>query len=308
MTGPLDLASLFLAGLLGLVVGGNNLSACSGAIIGSGMVSRRSGILIAATGYILGLALEGAKLFRIRQAFLPSETSGEIFAILLATSLVFVGGELAKIPLSLSKTLTGAILGVSLAVGTLFSNRYLGVILGFWFLAPLTATALAILFVELDDRFSPKNLWLKLSVLKVGLLVVAFLSAYVSGSNTLGLIAGVPFNETLESTFIVGLGSVLGVLVLGRGALRRLSEGITSLRYPNAFFSQLLGAATVELAIQLGVPMSTTETVSSGIIGSGLARKMRVMNVRNIFLIVSGWVVSPVTGFVLGYLLTKALG
>ena len=308
MATPLDIASLFLAGLLGLVVGGNNLSASSGTIIGSGMVSRRSGILIAITGYLLGLALEGQKLFRVRETFLPNETATQVFAILLATFLVFVGGELSKLPLSLSKTLTGAILGVSLAVGALHLNRYLGLILGFWVLAPVVATVLGVLLVALDDRYSPKNLWLKLSILKTGLLIVSFFSAYVSGSNTLGLIAGVPYNETLAAEVVVGLGSVVGALVLGRGALRRLTEGIFSLRYPNAFFSQTLGSGTVELAIQLGVPLSTTETVSSGIIGSGLAKKMRVMNVRNIFLIMTSWIVSPAVGFAAGYLLTRAFG
>ena len=54
----LDIVSLVLAGLLGMAVGGNNLSACCGPLIGSGMVNRRTGIMIAITGYILGLALE----------------------------------------------------------------------------------------------------------------------------------------------------------------------------------------------------------------------------------------------------------
>lgn len=304
----LDTASLLLAGLLGIVVGGNNLSACSGTIIGSGMVTRRSGVLIAVAGYVLGLSLEGPKLFRVREAFLPAETATEVFSILLATLLVFLGGELSKIPLSLSKTLTGAMLGVSFAIGALQDTRYLVLILAFWFLAPAFATALGVLLVAVDDRYSPKNLWLKLSILKAGLLVVAFSSAYVSGSNTLGLIAGVPFNQTLLATLAVGLGSIIGAFTLGRGALRRLSEGIFSLRYANAFFSQLLGSGTVELANQLGVPLSTTETVSSGIIGSGLARKMRVMNVRNVFLIVASWMVSPFAGAVAGYVLTRFLG
>src|SRR5438552_3964530 len=83
-------------------------------------------------------------------------------------------------------------------------------------------------------------------------------------SNTLGLIAGVIYDQTLYATVAVGLGAILGTFVLGRGALRRLTEGIFSLRYPNAFFSQLIGSATVELANQLGVPLSITETVSSG--------------------------------------------
>lgn len=303
----IDSASLILAGLLGMVVGGNNLSACSGTIIGSRMVSRRTGILLAVAGYLLGLSLEGPKLFRVRDLFLPLDTSLEVFSILLATLLVFLGGELGKVPLSLSKTLTGAILGASLATQVFDRTGYLILILGFWTIAPIVATALGVLLVGLDDRFSPRSLWLKLTFLKAGLLVVAFFSAYVSGSNTLGLIAGIPRNQTLNATIAVGLGSVIGTFLLGRGTLRRLTEGIFSLRYPNAFYSQLVGAATVELANQLGVPLSTTETVSSGIIGSGLARRMRVMNARNVFLIISSWVLSPLVGFIAAYVLTKIL-
>lgn len=307
MTEVLEVASLLIAGLLAMVVGGNNLSACTGTTIGSGMISKRSGMLLAAGGYVLGLALEGPKLFKVREAFLPNETTLQVFIVLLATFLVFLGGELGKLPLSLSKALTGAIVGVSLAAGAFQRAGYLALILGYWLIAPLVASGLGLLFVALDDRYSPKRLWLKLSVLKAGLLVVAFFSAYVSGSNTLGLIAGVPYNQTLASTISVGLGSIVGAFTLGRGAMRRLSEGIFSLRYPNAFFAQFVGAGTVELAIQLGVPLSTTESVSSGIIGSGLARKMRVMNVRNTFLIMTSWVVSPAVGFGAGYLLTRAL-
>ena len=307
MISPLDIISLAIAGLLGMAVGGNNLSACCGPLIGSGMVNRRTGILLAITGYILGLVLEGPKLFRVREIFLPVDTPTGTFSILLASLLVFLGGELSEVPLSLSKALTGAILGVSIALGTFNSSGYLGLILAFWFLVPLAATALGVLLIGLDDRLSPRNLWLKLSLLKTGLLVVSFLSAYVLGSNTLGLIAGVVYNETLYAIVAVGLGAVLGTFVLGRGALRRLTEGIFSLRYPNAFFSQLIGSATVELANQLGVPLSITETVSSGIIGSGLARRMRIMNARNVFLIITSWIISPIAGFLLAFTLTKLL-
>ena len=308
MNPSLDALSLVMAGLLGAVVSGNNISACCGTIIGSGMVSRRSGIVIAIVGYLLGLSIEGPKLFRVRQAFLPTETSTEIFSILLATLLIFIGGELTRVPLSLSKALTGTILGVSFAIGTLQQTDYLVLILIFWVSAPIVATALGMFFVRLDDRYSTRNLWVKLSLLKAGLVVMAFLSAYVTGSNALGLIAGVPSNQPLIATVAVGLGSVLGASVLGRGALRRLTEGIYSLRYPNAFYSQLIGAGTVEVANQLGVPLSTTETVSSGIIGSGLASKMRVMNSRNVFLIIASWVISPALGFLLGYGLTLMFG
>jgi inorganic phosphate transporter, PiT family len=303
----LDDTSLLLAGLLSMVVAGNNLSACTGTIIGSGMVRRRTGTVLAVTGYLLGLVFEGPKLFRIREVFLPINTSIGAFSILLASLLIFLGGELFRVPLSLSKALTGAILGVSVSLGIFGETGYLTLILAFWFLVPLVATALGVLLVALDDRLSPRNLWLKLTLLKTGLLVVAFLSAYVLGSNTLGLIAGVPYNQTLYATVAVGLGCVVGAFALGQGAIRRLTEGIFSLRYPNAFFAQLVGSATVELANQLAVPVSITETVSSGIIGSGLARKVRVLNVRNIFLIISSWIISPIAGFIIAYVLAKIL-
>jgi len=307
MTAPVDTASLVLAGLLGMLVGGNNLSACCGTIIGSGMVRRRSGILLAVAGYITGLVIEGPKLFRVTEVFLPANTSTGAFSILLASLLVFLGGEFFKVPLSLSKALMGAILGVSASLGILGQTRYLALILGFWFLVPLVATALGVLMIVVDDRMSPRNLWFKLTLLKAGLLPLAFLSAYVLGVNTLGLIAGVPYHQSFDATIAVGLGAILGAFLLGRGALRRLTEGIFSLRYPNAFFAQLVGSATVELANQLAVPLSITETVSSGIIGSGLARRMRVLNVRNIFLIISSWIISPIAGFLLAYVITKLL-
>jgi len=290
-----------------MVVGGNNLSACSGTIIGSGMVRRRTGILLAIAGYVTGLVIEGPKLFRVTEVFLPANTSTGAFSILLASLLVFLGGEFFGVPLSLSKALTGAILGVSAALGILGQTRYLALILGFWFLVPLVATGLGVLLIILDDRMSPRNLWFKLTLLKTGLLPLAFLSAYVLGVNTLGLIAGVPYNQSFDATIAVGLGATVGAFLLGRGALRRLTEGIFSLRYPNAFFAQLIGSATVELANQLAVPLSITETVSSGIIGSGLGRRMRVLNVRNIFLIISSWIISPIAGFLLAYIITKLL-
>lgn len=307
MITSLDTISLVLAGLLGMVVGGNNLSACCGPIIGSGMISRRSGTLLAITGYLTGLSLEGPKLFSVRGIFLPIDTSTGTLAILLASLLVFLGGQLSRVPLSLSKALTGAILGVAIAIGGFTDSSYLLLIVAFWFLVPFIATGLGVLLVAVDDRLSPRNLWLKLSLLKTGLLAVSFLSAYVLGSNTLGLIAGVVYNQTLFASIAVGVGSVLGAILLGRGPLLRLSQGIFSLRYPNAFFSQLIGSATVELASQARVPLSITETVSSGIIGSGLGRRMRVMNARNVLLIVSSWIISPVTGFALGYALTMLL-
>jgi len=303
----LDALSLFLCGLLAMVVAGNNLSAVSGTIIGTGIVRKRTGIMIAVIGYLLGLAIEGPRLFSVRDILLPKETVLDVLSILIATLIVFTIGEMSKVPISLSKALTGAIIGTSIAVGLFTYKSYLTLVLAFWFLTPIILTLLGVVLIRLDDRYSPKNTWKKLAILRGGLLLVAFFSAYVLGSNTLGLIAGVPNNQSSAASLVVGLGSVLGAFTLGRGTLRRLTEGMFTLRYPNAFFSQLVGAGAVELASQFGVPLAITETVSSGIIGSGLGRKMRFMNTRSVFVIVTSWVMSPVIGFAAGYILRSLI-
>src|SRR2546429_9348917 len=125
MISTLDVVSLALAGLLGMAVGGNNLSACCGPLIGSGMVNRRTGIFLAITGYTLGLVLEGPKLFRVREIFIPIDTATGTFSILLATLLVFLGGEIFPIPLFPSQGPTGAILRVRKAPGPFHRSRKL---------------------------------------------------------------------------------------------------------------------------------------------------------------------------------------
>ena len=55
-------AIVLLAAVLIALVAGNNLSACSGAIISSRVTSRRTGILITGIGYTLGLGLQGRTL------------------------------------------------------------------------------------------------------------------------------------------------------------------------------------------------------------------------------------------------------
>jgi PiT family inorganic phosphate transporter len=303
----IDALSLFLCGLLAMLVAGNNLSAVSGTIIGTGIVRKRTGITIAIIGYLVGLAIEGPRLFSVREILLPQESALDVLSILIATLIVFTIGELSKVPISLSKALTGAMIGTSIAIGVFTYKSYLTLVLAFWFLTPIIATLLGVILIRLDDRFSPKNTWKKLEVLRGGLLIAAFLSAYVLGSNTLGLIAGVPNNQSMAASLVVGLGSVIGAFTLGRGTLRRLTEGMFTLRYPNAFYSQLVGAGAVELASQFGVPLAITETVSSGIIGSGLGRKMRFMNTRSVVVIVISWVMSPLIGFAAGYVLRSLL-
>src|SRR5437879_13336165 len=99
----LDALSLSLCSLLSMVAAQNNLSAVSGTIIGTGIVRKRTGIIIAIIGYLLGLAIEGPRLFSVREILLPKETMLDVLSILVAALIVFTIGEMSKVLISLSK-------------------------------------------------------------------------------------------------------------------------------------------------------------------------------------------------------------
>ena len=65
--------------------------------------------------------------------------------------------------------------------------------------------------------------------------------------------------------------------------------------------AQLGGATVIELFTQLGVPVSVTQAVSSGILGAGVAKRISMMNYRVAFLIVLEWVITPLVGLIAGF-------
>ncbi|MBX8631979.1 MAG: inorganic phosphate transporter [Thermoplasmata archaeon] len=298
------LTLLILAGaaLLAAValVSGNNLSACVGTVIGAGILRRRTGIILGVAGYISGLILQGHYLADAATKLLPVTSSTIITEALLVTVIVFMIGHVLKAPLSLTMSLVGLITGISVANHQAIDVHYFDRIAIMWIAAPLIAICSAYVATKLLNRSTPRNVWHRVSVYKILLIVVSFLAAYVLGANTVALMVSVAgFNTT--NIFIATIGIIAGCFLLSSRELKRVGHELFSLRYSNALVTLANSVVLVEIATLFGLPLSNTQTLSAGLFGSGLSYRQRCISMKPFAIIVVGWVLAPLASFIVGY-------
>jgi PiT family inorganic phosphate transporter len=125
---------------------------------------------------------------------------------------------------------------------------------------------------------------------------------------TMGIITGLLYaNGYLQGEFHVPLWIVLSChLAMGLGTLfggwrivRTMGMGITRIRPTGAFAAQTSGAAMLFLATHLGIPVSTTHTITGAIVGVGLSRRVSAVRWGIAGRIVWAWVLTiPVSGLI----------
>jgi len=125
---------------------------------------------------------------------------------------------------------------------------------------------------------------------------------------TMGIIAVLLFaNGDLGSTFYVPLWVVLAChLAMGLGTLtggwrivRTMGLRITKLKPVGGFCAETGGALTLFLATALGIPVSTTHTITGAIIGVGATHKLSAVRWGVAGRIVWAWILTiPCAGFI----------
>jgi PiT family inorganic phosphate transporter len=105
----------------------------------------------------------------------------------------------------------------------------------------------------------------------------------------------VPFWVVLACQFAMGFGTLFG----GWRIVRTMGMGITRIRPTGAFSAQTAGAATLFLATSLGIPVSTTHTITGAIVGVGLSRRVRAVRWGIAARILWAWVLTiPVSALI----------
>jgi PiT family inorganic phosphate transporter len=105
----------------------------------------------------------------------------------------------------------------------------------------------------------------------------------------------VPFWVVLSCQFAMGFGTLFG----GWRIVRTMGMGITRIRPTGAFCAQTAGAATLFLATSMGIPVSTTHTITGAIVGVGISRRVSAVRWGIAGRIVWAWVLTiPVSGLI----------
>jgi PiT family inorganic phosphate transporter len=283
------------------LVSGNNLSACVGPAIGSKTLSKRAGILLGALGFSLGLVVQGPTMAVSFHSLLSSPSLVLEAEILSVAILVFVVADLIRAPISLSMCLVGLFIGLDVANGGSL-KPFTFEIIAMWVAAPVAAIALAFYLTRIINRRSKGNIWRRVRAFKLVLILLAFSTSYVLGANTLGLIVAIGGFSTLS--LLIAIAAVFaGSFLLSGGELKRVSQELFLMRYSNATVTLLTSSILVELATFFNIPLSNTQVLSAALFGTGISYKTRLISLWPFLVIVSGWIIAPLIGFVAGLLL-----
>jgi inorganic phosphate transporter, PiT family len=233
----------------------------------------------------------------------------------------------AGIPSSSSHALIGGLVGAALVKAGLSSIVWPGLVItgAFIVLSPLFGFLLALAlilavswaFVRANPRsVEPTFQWLQFaaaSLISLGhggndaqktmgiIAVLLFSQGYLGGNYY------VPFWVVLICQATIALGTLVG----GWRIVHTVGSKITRMTPVQGCCASTAGAIMLIAATFLGIPVSTTHTVTGSVVGVGAARKVSAVRWNVASNIVAAWVVTlPASGLMaaLCYLLSKAFG
>ena len=132
---------------------------------------------------------------------------------------------------------------------------------------------------------------------------VAFAHGANDVANAIGPVAavldviknGVISNTTTVPPWLLafgGVGNVIGLATWGWRVIQTIGKKITELTPTRGFCAEFGAAITILVASKLGLPVSTTHCLVGAVIGVGLAKGLRALNLNILREIVLSWVIT----------------
>ncbi|MCF8566538.1 inorganic phosphate transporter family protein [Alicyclobacillus tolerans] len=301
-------------------IGAHYTGACMGMPYGSGSIG-----LWPALTLMAALALAGAVLASHRVESNVGLHIVDASRVTMVGALVIVVAAFVlttiytavKIPTSTIQILVFCVVGMALGSGIQVHWLTILKLAVIWVIAPPIAFGLGFLFTHGLDRivgFDPKQqrqaaVFRTLSLI---LVVVGSAASFVMGANDVSNATGVLIMTHLfdvwTAGFIGGLGLLLGVLTWGKPLLKKVAFDIVHVDLSMASAAQLVQALVVFLAVVFGFFTSMNQALVGAMMGAGMARGNGTIEWKAIRNIVKGWVIAPVSGIILAFLLAKLAG
>ena len=254
-------------------------------------------------------------------------TPAVIFSALVGAIVWNIVTWIAGIPSSSSHALIGGLVGAGVAKGGIGAIVWsgLGKTVAAIVLSPATGFALAlVLILVVSWLFVRQTPFAVDNTFRVLQFFSASLYSLGHGGNdaqkTMGIIAVLLYSQgMLGEKFYVPLWVVLtcqsalalGTLLGGWRIVHTMGSKITRLNPMQGFCAETGGAITLFAATWLGVPVSTTHTITGAIIGVGAARRVSAVRWGIAGNIVIAWIVTlPATAAIsaLTYFVTSLAG
>ncbi len=209
------------------------------------------------------------------------------------------------LPISVSHSLIGGLIGPAIVVG---GTKYLigsGIfkVSIFIFLSPMLGFIIAFLMMSLTMYiFKNKSPYKVDSFFRVMQLVSSAIFSLGHGGNdaqkTMGIITmllfstgylGGEFHVPLWVIFASYSAIAIGTYAGGWKVIKTLGTGLTDLRPVHGFNAETAGAITVIANTLMGIPVSTTHTITGSIMGVGATRRFSAVRWKVAANIVTAW-------------------
>jgi PiT family inorganic phosphate transporter len=304
----LELAYLFLAAVVSFIIAANNSADSVGTLYGSRVTSYYKAAIFSGIFVMLGTFLEGWKMAGAIGGGLvynPLTLEMSLIVLLSTAILLFLFTHLSM-PLSASQILVGSIIGVAVAFAWLININFVILVVSSWGITLFAAMGMAYLIYKIMTYFARKFTVFSLSrFYTISLFIGSAFIAYTLGANTIGLVASLDLSYL--SIAIAGISSLIGTVIYGRKTVITVGRKITLLDPPRAFSAQLAGALIVEIFTQLHFPVSITQAVIGGVIGTGLIKGYQELNKKTVKNLAASWILAPILAFIITYLLVIVL-
>lgn len=233
-------------------------------------------------------ALIGAIIWNLATwyAGIPSSSSHALIGGLLGAAISANGIEVILLP------------GITLIIIALFLSPIIGLVAGY-----LITKTLYFLFKNASPRIN--------TAFKLAQIPTSFVLAMSHGANdaqkTMGVIAlglfiaepGTEFSIPLWVIVVSATAISLGTSFGGWRLIRTLGGRIIKMRPIHGISSQIAGASVILGAALLGGPVSTTQVVSSSIMGSGAAERINMVRWQVAKDMLVAWALTiPTTGLI----------
>lgn len=298
--------------LMAVGMGSNDTSNAIGICIGCGIVKLKRAIFFFGLFVLVGIAVQGERVMQTVGKGIVEVDTGVLSVACIVSAALIIGSNWRKIPLSVLQVLIGSLAGAGAGAGATVHYDILGQILLSWAVSPFVSLIFANLLYRGMERMLFR--WPVFSIeriLRILLLGSSVLIAYNTGANSLATILGPAVHAEVVGryeAFAIGSCFVfIGAYFLSYRVVDTVGKGITALDPFSGVAAQFGAGASVLFFTFLGMPISTTYCIIGAISGVGMVKGMGTVRRELLVKILLNWVMGPVLGFWICFLLVRML-
>lgn len=312
---------------LGWTLGANDASNVFGSAVGSKMIKFKQAAIIASVFVVIGAVLQGAGGSHTLGKLGSVDALGGAFTVALAAGISVFWMTRLKLPVSTSQAVVGAIIGWNFFTHNPTDMSSLTKIVTTWISGPILGGVFAVLlFLLLQFILKKSKIHLIIldAYIKYALLIVGAFGAYSLGANNIANVVGVFVPSapditldfeffTLNGTQLLflagGISIAVGIMTYSKKVMMTVGNSLMKLNAEMAlvvvlaqslvlfvFSSQSLSNLFVSIGLPAipMVPVSSSQVIVGAILGVGILKGGKNIQLNVIGRIAIGWVITPI--------------